>query len=69
MDWPALLTAGLQGLRLTPAQFWNLTPAELWLMLGQPGGQVPMGRAGLEALEQAFPDHLPRHEVGEFDDG
>ncbi|WP_420394961.1 rcc01693 family protein [Nioella sp.] len=56
-DWPGLMRAGMQGLGLTPAEFWALTPAELLLMLGDPGGAAPMGRAGLEALAARFPDH------------
>lgn len=56
LDWPGLMRAGLRGLRLTPAQFWALTPAELALMLGQDGTQAPMGRSGLDRLMQAFPD-------------
>ncbi len=55
-DWPALMRAGMQGLALTPDQFWRLTPAELRLMLGQGAGQAPMNRAGLEALQAAWPD-------------
>jgi len=55
-DWPALMRAGMQGLRLTPDQFWRLTPAELRLMLGQGAGQAPLGRAGLDALQAAYPD-------------
>lgn len=55
-DWPALMRAGLQGLGLTPEAFWRLTPAELALMLGDAPGQVPMGRAQLEALAARFPD-------------
>jgi uncharacterized phage protein (TIGR02216 family) len=47
----------MQGLGLTPAVFWALTPAELLLMLGETGGAAPMGRAGLEALAARFPDH------------
>lgn len=50
------MRAGLNGLRLTPDQFWRLTPAELRLMLGQEGAQAPMGRAGLDALMAAWPD-------------
>ena len=53
-DWPVLMRAGLQGLRLNPEAFWALTPAELRLMLGQ--GATPMNRAGLEALLAAYPD-------------
>ncbi len=55
-DWPALMRAGLQGLRLTPSEFWALTPAELRLMLGDRGGLRPMARDGLDALLRAFPD-------------
>ena len=54
--WPELMRAGICGLRLRPDHFWDLTPAELALMLGQGGGRAPMTRAGLEALEGAFPD-------------
>lgn len=54
-DWPALMRAGMQGLALTPEQFWRLTPAELRLMLGQ-GAAAPLDRAGLGALMAAWPD-------------
>ncbi len=57
-NWPALMQAGLRGLRLTPAAFWALTPAELALMLGQGAGTAPMGRGGLDRLMQAFPDRM-----------
>ncbi|MFT7595410.1 MAG: putative phage protein (TIGR02216 family) [Paracoccaceae bacterium] len=63
-DWPALMRAGMQGLRLTPDQFWRLTPAELRLMLGQGGVDAPMGRAGLDALQAAYPDK----DLGDGDD-
>ena len=56
LDWPGLMHAGLRGLRLSPRRFWSLTPAELALMLGQGGGQAPLGRSGLDRLMQAFPD-------------
>ena len=55
-DWPALIRAGLQGLGLSPAVFWALTPAELLLMLGEGEGAAPMGRDQLEALAAQFPD-------------
>lgn len=54
-DWPALIRAGLTGLRLNPDEFWALTPAELRLMLGD-GGSAPLQRGGLEALMAAYPD-------------
>jgi uncharacterized phage protein (TIGR02216 family) len=56
LDWPGLLRAGLVKLRLTPEQFWNLTPAELALMLGDPAAVRPMGRDRLEALRSVWPD-------------
>lgn len=58
LDWPGLMQTGLRGLRLSPAQFWALTPAELALLLGQGSGQAPMHRGGLERLMQAFPDPM-----------
>ena len=64
-DWPALMRAGLYGLKLTPEQFWRLTPAELRLMLGQDGASAPLNRAGLDALLEAYPDH----KKGECDGG
>lgn len=57
-DWPALMRSGMQGLRLTPEQFWALTPAELALMLGQASGQAPLSRSGLDALLAAYPDEI-----------
>ncbi|SEM43890.1 phage conserved hypothetical protein [Loktanella fryxellensis] len=56
LDWAGLMRAGLHDLRLTPDQFWRLTPAELALMLGQTTAMRPLGRGGLDALMQAFPD-------------
>ena len=54
-DWPALMRAGISGLGLRPADFWDLTPAELMLMLG-PGGPVPATSATLASLIDAYPD-------------
>ena len=54
-DWPALMRAGMVGLRLPPEVFWRLTPAELRLMLGE-SADLPMGRGRLEELARAFPD-------------
>lgn len=64
LDWPALMRAGLVGLRLAPREFWALTPAELQFLLGPEAGTAPMGRARLEELARAYPD-----EQGERDDG
>ncbi|MCF6273697.1 MAG: phage tail assembly chaperone [Rhodobacteraceae bacterium] len=54
-DWPALMRLGLGQLRLTPAQFWALTPAELALMAGLDGARA-MDRSGLAELMAKYPD-------------
>ncbi|HRO16293.1 MAG TPA: phage tail assembly chaperone [Paracoccus sp. (in: a-proteobacteria)] len=56
LDWPGLMRAGLRGLGLTPAVFWDLTPAELALMLGIEPGAGAMTRARLEDLAARYPD-------------
>ena len=58
LDWPGLMRAGMVWLRLTPSQFWALTPAELALMLGiEPGGGAQaMTRGRLADLTAKFPD-------------
>lgn len=56
LDWPGLMRAGIGGLRLRPADFWRLTPAELALMLGDPTGLRPMGRTTLDDLRRKWPD-------------
>lgn len=57
--WTNLMEVGFRGLGLTPAVFWDLTPAEFLLMAGfrEPDS---LGRAGLEALIARFPDR-PDH--------
>lgn len=55
-DWPALLKTGLVTLRLTPADFWALTPYELTVMLGKDMSAPPLSRARLDELARAFPD-------------
>lgn len=64
LDWPGLMRVGISGLRLMPDAFWRLTPAELWLMLGDASGVKPLGRAQLAALRAAWPDR-----EGEMDNG
>ncbi|MBL4813793.1 MAG: phage tail assembly chaperone [Rhodobacteraceae bacterium] len=66
MDWPGLMRLGLKGLRLRPADFWALTPAELMVMLGLDAASAPMGRMRLSELAQAYPD---REQAGENADG
>ena len=43
------------GLALRPSEFWDLTPAELALMLGREA-PVAMGRTRFEALAALYPD-------------
>ena len=54
-DWPGLMRAGLIALRLKPAEFWALTPAELRLMLGE-GALPTLGRARLDEMLARYPD-------------
>ena len=63
-DWPALMRAGMRGLGLKPAEFWQLTPAELLLMLGEGSAEAPLTRTRLEQLARAYPDNYK----GQVDD-
>lgn len=56
LDWPGLMRAGLAGLGLTPREFWQLTPAELAVMLGAEGGPAPLTRSRLNELARLYPD-------------
>ncbi len=56
IDWAGLMRAGLHGVGLQPAVFWNLTPVELRIMLGAERAAPPLTRARLEELAAAFPD-------------
>jgi uncharacterized phage protein (TIGR02216 family) len=48
---------GLCLLRLTPRDFWALTPVEFLAMSGGLRGRdAPLEREGLDALMKAFPD-------------
>lgn len=57
IDWGALMRAGISQRGLTPAEFWDLTPAELLLALGVSGPQAePMNRSRLMELMARWPD-------------
>ncbi len=60
IDWAGLMRSALSpppaGLGLHPAAFWQLTPVELRLMLGQEQAERPLSRARLAELVAAFPD-------------
>jgi uncharacterized phage protein (TIGR02216 family) len=45
---------------LKPDDFWALTPAELQLMLGDPGTSGPLLSTGLDALMAAYPDKVKK---------
>lgn len=64
-DWPTLMQAGMRGLGLRPQEFWDLTPAELQLLLGGAEGGIPMGRLRLDELMSAFPDGTGPLDKGE----
>lgn len=56
-DWAALMRVGMAELGLRPAEFWNLTPAELvFLANGGTAGGPALGRAVLQDLMNRFPD-------------
>ena len=62
--WDRLMRAGLGALRLSPAEFWSMTPRELDAALRgrlgpAPGADAP-GRGELDALLARFPDGGPR---------
>jgi len=64
LDWPGLMRAGVCGLRVLPAEFWRLTPAELALMLGAKAGSAPLTRARLDELAQLYPDRAKEERNG-----
>jgi len=56
MDWAGLMRLGLAELRLAPAEFWALTPAELLVTTGRGLRGTPMDRARFDALVDRYPD-------------
>jgi uncharacterized phage protein (TIGR02216 family) len=60
--WERALAVGLGVLRLSPEQFWKMTPRELAAALrglyGEP--HAPPDRATLDALIARFPDQNAR---------
>lgn len=57
-DWPALMRVAFQGLGLSPAAFWQMTPAEFLILLGPENGAAPLRRGAFDALFSRFPDKL-----------
>lgn len=54
-DWEGLLKLGISQLRLKPNEFWQLTPAELRMIVDAPTA-APLNRSKLADLMAAFPD-------------
>lgn len=56
-NWSALMQLGLHQLRLTPDQFWNLTPIELVIIAsGTATANSSLTRKRLAELSVQFPD-------------
>ncbi|MGC3936932.1 rcc01693 family protein [Roseobacter sp. EG26] len=62
LDWPSLMRVAYRGCGLSPEAFWNLTPAELQIMVGDPSKSGPLLGSGLEALMAAYPDKTNKDE-------
>jgi uncharacterized phage protein (TIGR02216 family) len=56
--WADYMRLGLGVLRLSPREFWAATPREIAAAFSGARREA-MGRAGLAALMQRFPDELP----------
>ena len=58
MDWTGMMRFALGVLRMTPRDFWSMTPRE-FLAASEPylgDAAAPMGREELSALRARFPD-------------
>jgi uncharacterized phage protein (TIGR02216 family) len=58
--WAEAIGFGLGVLRLSPAQFWAMTPRELALAIRAMRGTVaePIDRTALDELMKQFPDRV-----------
>lgn len=57
LPWADLMRFGLSDLRLSPDDFWGLTPAELMLLAGDdPRLNRSQTRDGLSRMMGLFPD-------------
>ncbi|WP_322516460.1 rcc01693 family protein [Rhodopseudomonas palustris] len=57
--WAEAMQFGFGVLRLSPDQFWRMTPRELAsALIGARGGiAAPLDRGGLDDLMRRYPDH------------
>jgi uncharacterized phage protein (TIGR02216 family) len=60
--WDEAIGFGLGVLRLSPAQFWTMTPRELAFAIRAVRGTVPepINRIALDELMKQFPDRVER---------
>ncbi|MBW4708539.1 phage tail assembly chaperone [Roseobacter sp. YSTF-M11] len=65
LDWPALMRVAFRGCGLSPEAFWELTPAEFQLIVGDPAQSGPLLTSGLEALMAAYPDNENEDELND----
>jgi uncharacterized phage protein (TIGR02216 family) len=57
--WKQAIGFGLGVLRLSPEQFWTMTPRELGYAIETVTGRfAPLDRAGLDQLMKRCPDEL-----------
>jgi uncharacterized phage protein (TIGR02216 family) len=57
--WKEAIGFGLGVLKLSPEQFWRMTPRELSLALQAARGRgAPLDRASLQDLMKRYPDEL-----------
>lgn len=56
MHWQGFIRLAFEQLGLKPSDFWQLTPAELFLFLGVDTSPVPFSRTHLDELVRRFPD-------------
>lgn len=55
--WKQAIGFGLGVLRLSPEQFWRMTPRELaYAIEAVTGRSAPLDRGGLSALMKRYPD-------------
>ncbi len=64
-NWAELMRLGMMHMRLSPDQFWALTPAELVVMSGADAkAAAVLTRSGLDALMVQYPDTNLRRDNG-----
>ena len=57
--WKPAIGFGLGVLRLSPEQFWRMTPRELaYAIEAATGRRAPLDRAGLQQLMKRYPDDI-----------